>query len=220
MVGPEYLPFEWCYQDAEQLAFESGSFDWCIEHNGLHHCQSPHRALLQMYRVARKGVLLFEPYDNLVTRAGRAFGLGQEYEHAAVYYNGMQYGGVRNTDIPNYVYRWTRQEIEKTIACNAPYGPHEFRWFHMMRIPWPQLRGRRNPVYVTAAIGALPILKLIELLAPQQSNCFAAAIFKPNLRTTTHPWLNSVESGLPVLNESWLEERYRSRGRGTRTPGH
>jgi hypothetical protein len=33
-------------QDAENLTYEDGSFDVVIVHSGLHHCFSPHRALL------------------------------------------------------------------------------------------------------------------------------------------------------------------------------
>src|SRR5262245_12517528 len=47
-------------QDAENLSYDDGSFDLVVVHAGLHHCYSPHRALLEMYRVARKCVLAFE----------------------------------------------------------------------------------------------------------------------------------------------------------------
>src|SRR5829696_6950968 len=78
-------PFAWSRQDAERLAFDDGSFDFCLVHSGLHHCRSPHLALLEMYRVARRGLLLFEPYDNLLTRIGVRLNIGQEYEHASVF---------------------------------------------------------------------------------------------------------------------------------------
>ena len=140
----EFAPFQWSYQHAERLTYDDGSFDFCIVHNGLHHCQSPHRALTEMYRVARTGLLLFEPYDNALTRLGVRFNIGQEYEHAAVYFNNSDHGGVGNSRIPNYIYRWTEHEIEKTINCFAPYARHEVRFLHSMRVPWGQLRARRN----------------------------------------------------------------------------
>ena len=49
-----------------------------------HHCHSPHRGLLEMYRVARRGVLAFEPRDTRLVRLGVRLGFGQEYEIAAV----------------------------------------------------------------------------------------------------------------------------------------
>lgn len=203
-----YTPFEWSFQDAEALTYPDRSFDWCIEHNGLHHCHSPHRALLEMYRVARKGVLFFEPYDNLVTRFGVRLGVGQDYEHAAVFYNDLKFGGVRNTEIPNFIYRWNRREIEKTINCNAPYGPHRYRYFHRVRMPWGQLRSRKNPLYLLAAYVTWPTLKLMERILPSQCNCFAAAILKPDLSRETLPWLKSGSDGEAVLNKEWLRARY------------
>jgi SAM-dependent methyltransferase len=49
-------------QDAERLSFADGAFDVVIAHAGLHHCYSPHRALLEMYRVARKAAIAFEAF--------------------------------------------------------------------------------------------------------------------------------------------------------------
>ena len=143
--GDEFAPYSWSFQDAESTTYADGEFDFVVVHSGLHHCYSPHRAILEMYRVARKGIVLFEPYDNWTTRLGVRLGFGQEYEHAAVYYNGMEFGGVRNSAIPNYVYRVTRREIEKTILCGNPCSRPGFRYLHQLRVPWGQLRGRRNP---------------------------------------------------------------------------
>src|SRR5437773_10369620 len=61
--GYEFSPFRWSCQDAEKLEFPDDEYDFCIAHDGLHHCASPHRALLEMFRVAKKGVLVFEPRD-------------------------------------------------------------------------------------------------------------------------------------------------------------
>ena len=200
-------PFEWSYQDAESLGFDDESFDLCIVHSGLHHCHSPHRALLEMYRVASKGVLLFEPYDNLLTRIGVKLNVGQEYEHASVYCNDSHHGGVGNTAVPNFIYRFTQQEIVKAIHCNAPYAKHDIRFFHKMRIPWTQLRKRRSKAFYYAVRAAQPALKLVEKLMPEQSNNFAALILKPDLTRELHPWLRQDGDAIE-LNESWVHERY------------
>ena len=165
----QVAPFAWSRQDAEQLGFESNSFDFSVVHAGLHHCRSPHRALLEMYRVARKGVLLIEPCDNRLTRLGVHLGFGQEYEHAAVYYNNCAAGGVRNTEIPNYVYRWTQRDIVKTVNSFAPEGRHGFRFVYGMSVPWQQLRGRRNPVRFVSVLLLLPLLKALAGICPKQS---------------------------------------------------
>lgn len=203
-----FAPYEWSFQDTEHLSFADGSFDFVSVHNGLHHCHSPHQAMLEMYRVARRGVLLFEPYDNLVTRLGVALGVGQDFEHAAVFHNGMKYGGVRNTEVPNYVYRMTQREIIKATVSNAPYGPHDFRFFHRLRVPWVQLKTRRNKIPLITALAAWPFLKLAEIVAPRQMNCFGALILKPDLKTQLFPWLRMNPEGKIQVDGAWLSQRY------------
>jgi SAM-dependent methyltransferase len=209
----EFAPFTWCFQDAERLSFEDESFDFCLVHSGLHHCYSPHRAMLEMYRVARKGLLIFEPYDNVVTRIGVRLNIGQEYEHASVFKNNFEYGGVGNSSIPNYVYRWTEREIVKTINCYAPQTRSDIRFIHKVSVPWTQLRARRNGALYAAIRLGQPILKMLELCFPKQSNSFAAVILKPEDPQALHPWLH--QNGKAVrLDEQWLSARFRRAGRG------
>jgi SAM-dependent methyltransferase len=211
-AGKDFGTFQWSEQDAERLTFDDETFDFAIAHSGLHHCYSPHRALLEMYRVARRGVLLFEPYDNLLTRVGVRLGIGQEYEYGGVAgdlgKNGHR-GGVADTTIPNYVYRFTEREIVKAIHTYAPYARHDIRFFHRMRIPWGQLRRRRNPGVYLAVRLAQPVLKLVEVCAPRQSNNFAAVILKPDLSRALHPWLRRRGEEIEV-NGDWLASRYRA----------
>ena len=74
MRGDEFAPYDWALVDGENLPYPDGAFDQVIEHMGLHHCGSPHRALLEMYRVATKAVLVFVNRDSatmqLAVRAG------------------------------------------------------------------------------------------------------------------------------------------------------
>lgn len=204
----EFAPYEWSYQDVERLTFPDDSFDFCIVHSGLHHCHSPHRALLEMYRVARRGLLLFEPYDNVLTRLGVRLNIGQEYEHAAVYLNGCEYGGVGNGPIPNFIYRWTEREIIKTINSYAPHVRHDIRFVHKLRLPWTQLRRRRNKSFYYAVRLALPVLKLMDVCFPKQGNGFAALVLKPELPQALHPWVRE-EDGDVRLNPEWITNRYR-----------
>ncbi len=106
--------------DAENLVFESGSFDVAIVHAGLHHCYSPHRALLEMYRVARKQVLVFESRDSFLMRLAVWLGLTLDYETDSVV---TGKGGVADTGVPNFIYRWTEREVEKTVASFDPSRP-------------------------------------------------------------------------------------------------
>ncbi|GAA1840630.1 sugar transferase [Asanoa iriomotensis] len=203
----DFAPYTWSYQDAERLTYPDRSFDFCLVHSGLHHCYSPHRALLEMYRVSRAGMLVIEPYDNLLTRLGVKLGFGQEYEHAGVFCNRCHQGGVANTPIPNYVYRWTEREIVKTVHCAAPHARHDIVFIHKMRLPWTQLRNRRNRLLYRVVRVAQPALKVVEACAPRQSNNFAALVLKPDLPGALHPWLRHDGKGF-ILDDEWMTSRY------------
>src|SRR5580704_18111082 len=142
--GDEFAPYPWSRQDVENLRFEDGANDFVVVHQGLHHCHSPHRGLLEMYRVARVGVLAFEPRETKLVRLGVRLGFGQEYEIAAVAGNGLRTGGVGNSATPNFVYRWTEREIEKTIRTFNPAGRAEVRYFSALRVPKERMRSMKN----------------------------------------------------------------------------
>ena len=207
MTGDEFSPYAWSFQDAEHLTFADGAFDFCVVHDGLHHCHSPHRALLEMYRVSRLGLLAFDPRDTLLTRIGVRLGFGQEYEVAAVAGNDCTFGGIRNTDIPNYVYRWTESEVRKTINCNAPYGRHRFFFFYRLRLPLERFQMLKNKLWLAAIGLAWPALKLFSLLFPKQCNNFGFAVFKPAIPADLLPWIKE-EKGLFKLNREWVTAHY------------
>jgi ubiquinone/menaquinone biosynthesis C-methylase UbiE len=210
MNGSEFAPFEWSFQDAENLTYADNSFDFCVIHSGLHHCYSPHRALLEMYRVAERGLLLFEPYDNLLTRLGVWLKVGQDYEHAAVFHNDLKYGGVRNSWVPNYIYRWTDRDVVQTINSFAPHGRHYFKFIYKTRLPVSQLKSRKTPFFYYAALAALPILKTLSFFLPKQSNNnFAAVVLQPKLPQDLHPWL-MWEAGNVKLNRQWFSKQYKA----------
>ncbi|PYK98877.1 MAG: hypothetical protein DME19_10830 [Verrucomicrobia bacterium] len=208
MNGKEFAPFTWSFQDAEKIAFRDNEFDFCIVHDGLHHCRSPHRALLEMYRVARCGLLVFEPRDSLVARLGLLLNFSQEYEVSGISWNEFTYGGVQNTEIPNHVYRWTEREVKKTISSFAPWGRHEYLFFYRLRVPWMRLRALRNKLWLTAAYAALPFLRLFTWIFPKQCNNFAFAVFKPAVPQNLHPWIEHRDGEFRI-NRPWLQKRYR-----------
>ena len=205
--GKQFAPFEWSHQDAEDLKFRDGEFDFCLAHNGLHHCYSPHRALLEMYRVAKKGLLVFEPRDSLLTRIGVSLGFGQEFELSSVVGNDLRFGGVRNTFMPNYVYRWTEREIEKTISSFAPWGKHRFMYRYALRVPWDQLRARKNHSFYQIVRTLLPLVKLFIALFPKQANGFAYIVLKPRMPEDLHPWLDIEEQQI-AINKNWAIAQY------------
>jgi len=106
--------------DAENIALPDDSYSVVFAHAVLHHCRSPHRAVGEMVRVARQHVFFLEPNDSwalwLLVRLKVSF----PYELAAVAGHDYIEGGMRNGSIPNYIYRWTRHEVEKCVAAYHP----------------------------------------------------------------------------------------------------
>ena len=193
--------------DVENLSYPDASFDAVIVHSGLHHCASPHRGLLEMYRVSKRCIMLFEPADNLVTRLGQKLGIGQTYEFAAVQGNRFECGGWRNTSVPNWVYRFTASEIRQTINCAAPFGPHRFHFHYRTRIPWRQLRARSNKLPLVLASVAAPVLRVLDAIGPVASNNIAAVIVKPDLPVEKFPWVEQRGHEW-VTNPAWFRDKF------------
>ncbi len=168
-------------QDAESLSYDEGAFDLAVVSAGLHHCASPHRALLEMYRVARRGILALEARDSALMRLAQRAGVVDEYELTAVAANEFRAGGVRNTATPNYVYRWTEREVEKTIASAAPHARHRFVWFRELELPVSVLEASGHGAWKLAAAP----LRILTKAFPKQANLFAFAVLKEGLQ----PWM-------------------------------
>ncbi len=180
-------PYAWSHQNVEALTYGENTFDYVVVHSGLHHCQSPHRGLLEMYRVAKKAVIAFEPPDNLLIRLMQRIGLALIYETPCC---GGQDGGVNNTDIPNYVYRWTEREIEKAISSYAPIASHRFYYAYASGEPSPPLTAGSVIKRVVIRL-AKPAYRLWGMCFPRQQNMFAFMVEKPILSRDLHPWLVS-----------------------------
>ena len=193
--------------DVENLAYPDKAFDAVIVHSGLHHCASPHRGLLEMHRVAKRCVILFEPADSLATRIGQKLGVGQTYEFAAVADNGLRCAGWRNTPVPNWVYRFTASEIRQTICCAAPFGPHKFHFHYRTRIPWTQLKMRKNKLPLLMATVAAPFLRILDAIGPVFSNNIAAVVVKPRLPEQAFPWLEPQGDHF-VARRDWFARKF------------
>lgn len=63
-----------------------------------------------------------------------------EYEvEEVVTYDGVS-GGLNNTDIPDFVYRWTEHEFRKTVQAFNLVGRHTFRFFQGVSFPFKRAR--------------------------------------------------------------------------------
>ncbi|MGI8945077.1 MAG: class I SAM-dependent methyltransferase [Thermoleophilaceae bacterium] len=192
--------YEWTRQDAESLDLPDGSFDWTVVSAGLHHCRSPHRGLLEMLRVARRGVLAIEARDSLLTRAAVRLGVTDEYELVAVAAHDFRGGGVRNTATPNYVYRWTERELEKTVASAAPHAEHEILTFREFELPLVAVRRSWAALMRIAE----PLARALVRVAPRQANLIAFAVLEPG---ELQPWMRSPDQP----DADWINRRL---GRG------
>ena len=211
MSGDEFRPYKWNYQDAETLTFPDNSFDVVVACAGLHHCHSPHRALLEMYRVARRCAVVLEARDGLLSRLAVHLGVVDQYELTAVIGNGYAFGGVKNTCVPNYIYRWTEREVTKTIASYAPHVQPRALWFHEFAPPIANLKGRKTIKGLLAMYAAYPALWLITKIFKRQRNLFGFAVFKPDLSRGLFPWLK-LDAGEPTINKEWVETNFRRNG--------
>jgi ubiquinone/menaquinone biosynthesis C-methylase UbiE len=168
----------WESQDAENSTYADDEFDVAIVHAGLHHCHSPHRALLEMYRVARRLVIAFEARDSLSMKIVRWSDFTPDFELVAVSDEGYETGGVANGPIPNFIYRWTEWEIEKMIRSYDPAHVDKIRYFYGLRLPTERFDHTNAPVRRIAVKLLAPVLKIFTTLFPKQGNQFGWAIYQ------------------------------------------
>jgi SAM-dependent methyltransferase len=208
LKGDEFSPYTWSFQDAESLNFKDESFDIAIVHNGLHHCYSPHKALVELLRVSRKGVFAVEPRDGVLQRFFVRLGFGQNYEVDSVVKNGMNFGGVANSRIPNYIYRWCEHGVRKTAHCAMPWGRPSISYFYAMRFNRRRYREMRNPFFRIVASAVGPVLAMLQKIFPRIGNRFGFFIGKPDSDSELHPWIQRTAGGLDLRDE-WVRKHYK-----------
>jgi SAM-dependent methyltransferase len=186
-IGNLFEPYRWNRQDAEHLTYDDGAFDVTLVHAGLHHCHSPHRALIEMYRVARKCAIAFEARDSLLMRTAIRFGLTDDFELEAVSGDNFARGGVANGPIPNFIYRWTEREIRKTVESYEPQYQHSYSFHYGFRAPTSRLAGTQRLVKRLAIAAIAPAMKVFTAIAPKQANEFGFVISRGPLK----PWMEN-----------------------------
>lgn len=210
----EFAPFAWERQDGERLTYPGESFDFVVANAVLHHCRSPHRALLEMYRVARTGMIAIESRDSQLMKLFEKLNLTQVYEPTAVFYNDCRFGGVSNTEIPNFIYRWTEREVEKTIRCFAPEVQPSIEYFYGSDIPCtPGLEQKAGGRQLLIRL-LLPAYRLFALIAPRQQNLFGFSVIKPSPSERLQPWLK-WDKDRPRFDSEWAKARFKE---GAATP--
>ena len=112
------------------------SYDYVVAHACIHHCSKPHNGILEMYRVAKKGILVIESRDSLMMKIMTKLKFAEEYEISAISTPDSfgDQGGVDNSNIPNYVYRWTENEVKKLINSYNPKFEHQINYEYEFEI--------------------------------------------------------------------------------------
>jgi len=112
-------------ENAESLSFADDSFDFVLCKESYHHFPRPMRALYEMLRVARRGVLLIEPCDHDIPNTV-ATTLSRLAKNLVKRLLGRPDRGHRFEELGNYVYGISRREIEK-VALGAGFPSVAFK---------------------------------------------------------------------------------------------
>ncbi len=122
------------FNNLHDIKLNDNSYDYCVAHACIHHSSKPHLAVLELFRVCSEGSLIIEANDSLLSRLACKLGFSEEYELSAIKKN-IDTGGVDNTNIPNYVYRWTEREVIKLMKSFRPELKHKifFDYDHQIK---------------------------------------------------------------------------------------
>ena len=118
-----------------------------------------------MYRVSKKGVLIIESNVSLIVRTAVKLNFAEEFEISAVKSGST---GVDDTNIPNYIYRWTEREIYKLINSYKPNIIHKINFQYTNHL---RLTGLKSFIIKI-------ILKLIFMVFNKQQNIMGIFIDK------------------------------------------
>ena len=183
-------PYPWMYQQMQDIKLPDDSFDYVVAHAALHHCSSPHRALIEMYRVCRKGIVVVEARDSFVMRLACRMSVNRIYEVAGVAGHQGLRGGVDNSQVPNFIYRWTEREVKKTICTYRPDLRPSFDFRYETQFAAAErLMESSNWLKKAAGYAASYSFSAMALLFPRQQNLFAFTVTKPSIPEGLQPWL-------------------------------
>lgn len=154
--------------DLRNLKFKDNSFDYVVTNATLHHLDQPHKAITEMYRVAKKGVLIIESNDSLLMRLACKFGFAEEFEVSSIN-SDKKTGGLLDTGIPNYVYRWTEREIIKTLKSYDPENISNIKFTYGNDLT----NVKSNKIFLKLLT---PLIKLFFFIFKKQQNCISIFI--------------------------------------------
>ena len=190
--------------DAENIHLSDQSYDVVFAVEVLHHCRSPHRCLCEMMRTAKKYVIFLEPNDSLLMSLLIKFGLSFPYELPAVVGNNYIKGGVRDSCVPNYIYRWNRHEVFKSASAYLAENEINLSCYSYWDLALDEERllerDQTKLVGIANIVGPKNFLNLLKVfeaivnkipLIKTQGNKFCCIISKTN---QLHPWLTGSDN--------------------------
>ena len=199
-----YRPYNHSIQDIRKLSFENESFDYVVANACIHHTSRPHNAIIEMYRVSKVGIIVIEGNDSKLIKLTNYLKLSQEFELSAVTKknNSHDLGGVDNSNIPNFVYRWTKREIYKLISSYEPQYKHKIYYFYES-----DFEGYKN---VKKIKFVKMILYVMEFLAKiyfnlfnQEKNLFCFFINKDERKI--QKWIEIDKENVIKLNQKYIK---------------
>ena len=205
--------------DAEEMDLPDNSFDLVFAHAVLHHCRSPHRALCEMLRVSRRYVIFLEPSDSHVMSLLVKMRFSFPFELPAVIDNDYRSGGVRDSQIPNFIYRWNQAEVYKTVSSYLPERiccVHAYPyWDFSVSEKALALRSETRIGSITSVVGTGNFISALQFtrtilngipMVRRQGNKFFCCVDKG---TALRPWL-AREGREIVFNREFTQGRRES----------
>lgn len=117
-----------------------------------------------MYRVARKCAVAFEARDSFMMRLAVRLGLTMDYEINSIDANGR--GGFADTGVPNFIYRWTERDVQRTSASYDPARVPDIEFFQDLRLPIQRLERSKQTAVRLLVLAIEPLSRVFAAIAP------------------------------------------------------
>ena len=183
LKGAEKYNFKKIKIDFRNLyKIKNNSYDYVVVHASIHHTSKPHNILLEMYRIAKLGVLIVESNDSFIMRLAVKLNFSEDFEKSALNYK-TYVRGVDGSHVPNYVYRWTEREIKKLFYSYQPDKKINIIFNYQNNIYNENLSDSflKKIIIVISYV----FLKIIFILFPKQQNLMSIYIDKKNFKKRT-----------------------------------
>ena len=119
---------EFDVSNAANLQFPDNTFDIVSVHDGLHHIVEHKKAINELFRVSKKGVIIIEPAKSLITKISVAIGFSLKYEGDDFVYRFEE----------KQICQWLRDLGSKKVIVKRylMYYPHRpGKAFHFLGMP-------------------------------------------------------------------------------------